>query len=79
MGFSGQRGGPERKLIVGDGAYQALIEDVGSHRFESKVAARTLDHVGIRLVLGIAYPCLDPPKSEWHDGQRRITEAGKIY
>ncbi len=22
-------------------------------------------------------PCLDPPKSEWHDGQRRINEAGK--
>ncbi len=22
-------------------------------------------------------PCLDPPKSEWHDGQRQINEAGK--
>ncbi len=22
-------------------------------------------------------PCLDPPESEWHDGQRRINEAGK--
>ncbi len=22
-------------------------------------------------------PCLDPPKSKWHDGQRRINEAGK--
>ncbi len=21
-------------------------------------------------------PCLDPPKSEWHDGQRRINDAG---
>ncbi len=21
-------------------------------------------------------PCLDPPKSEWHDGQRQINEAG---
>ncbi len=22
-------------------------------------------------------PCLDPPKSEWPDGRRRINEAGK--
>ncbi len=22
-------------------------------------------------------PCLDPPKSKWHDGQRQINEAGK--
>ncbi len=22
-------------------------------------------------------PCLDPPKSEWHDGQMQINEAGK--
>ncbi len=25
----------------------------------------------------IPQPCLDPPKSEWHDGQRRINESGK--
>ncbi len=23
------------------------------------------------------HPCLDPPKSEWHDGLRRINEAGR--
>ncbi len=36
------------------------------------------DCVGIRFVLGTApQPCLDPPKSKWHDGQRQINEAGK--
>ncbi len=23
-------------------------------------------------------PCLDPPKAEWHDGQKRINETGKF-
>ncbi len=37
----------------------------------------------VELSMNIAYqgtapqPCLDPPESEWHDGQRRINAAGK--
>ncbi len=23
-------------------------------------------------------PCLDPPKAEWHDGQKRVNETGKF-
>ncbi len=37
-------------------------------------------HVSVRIqfVLETApQPGLDPPKSEWHDGQRQINEAGK--
>ncbi len=37
-----------------------------------------LANVGIRFVLGTAPSHVSiPPKSEWHDGQRQINEAGK--
>ncbi len=50
------------------------------------------DYIEIRLLIAISskgycrnsvcsrtspQPCLDPPKSEWHNGQRQINEAGK--
>ncbi len=45
--------------------------------FDSTTCVEGAHLPGIARTMNWPQPCLDPPKSKWHDGQRRINEAGK--